>query len=118
MSGSDEEGGLEPGSGEKIPTTVMRWSGRSPKGSVGLGDGKEGSGWGCGQAPSRCRRGIDKRGIDSGNGPGGGKNGKLGDSRGESREGELARYLQSTKTRLVEEHIPRQIPRERMRLRC
>ena len=76
-SESDEEGGLEPGNDEKISTIVARWSGKSQKGSVGLGDGEEGSGWGYDQVSSECRKGIDKRGIDSDSGPGGGKSGML-----------------------------------------
>ena len=118
VSGNEEEGGLEPGSGKRIPTTVVRWSGRSPKGSAGLGSSEEGSGWGCGQVPNECRRGIDKRGIDSGNSLGGGKNGKLGDSGGESKEGGLGSYLLSTKTRPVEEHVLHRTPGGRTRLRC
>ena len=77
MSESDEEEGLEPGINEKILTTIMRWSGKSQKGSVGLGDGEEGSGWGYDQVPCECRRDTDKQGIDSDNGPGGGKSGML-----------------------------------------
>ena len=76
-SESDEEGGLEPGNNEKIPMTVARWLGKSQKGSVGLGDGEEGSSWGYDQVPSECRRSIDKPGIDSDSGPGGGKSGML-----------------------------------------
>ena len=67
---------------------------------------------------ARCPTGTRGRGIDSGNGPGGGKNGMPDDSGGELKEGELARYLRSTKTRLVEGYVPRQTSKGRMRQRC
>ena len=76
-SESDKEEGLGPETDGKIPMTVVKWSGKSQKGSVGLGDGEEGSGWGYDQVSSECRKGIDKRGIDSDSGPGGGKSGML-----------------------------------------
>ena len=34
-SESDEEEGLEPGIDERIPTIIVRWLGKSQKGSVG-----------------------------------------------------------------------------------
>ena len=68
--------------------------------------------------PNGYKRDIDKRGIDLGNGLGSGKNGKPDDSGDELKEGELACYLQSTKTRLVGGHVPRQIPKGRTRPRC
>ena len=117
-SGNDEEGGLELGIGEKIPTTVMRWSGKNQKGSAGSDVGEGDSGWDYDQVPSGYRRGINKRGIDSGSGPGGGKNDMLDDSRGKLKEGELVHYLQSTKIRLVGGPVLHQIPKGRTRPRC
>ena len=72
-------GEWEQGKGEKIQRTVGRWWGRSSKRTVGCGDGED-SGWGCGQAPNECKRGIGKQDIGFGNGPDGDKNGMLGGS--------------------------------------
>ena len=79
-SESDKEEGLGPETDGKIPMTVVKWSGKSQKGSAGLVDGEEGSGWGYDQVPSGCRRDIDKWGIDSDNDPGGDKSDMLGGS--------------------------------------
>ena len=70
-SGNDEEGGLELGIGEKIPTTVMRWSGKNQKGSAGSDVGEGDSGWDYDQVPSGCKRDIDRWDIGSDNGRGG-----------------------------------------------
>ena len=102
----------------KIQTIVGRWQGRSQKGSVGLGGGGEDNNWSYDQVPNKDRSDIDKQGIGSGNGLGGGKSGKLGDSVGELKEEGPVRYLQSTKIQLIGEYVPRQIPGGKMRPRC
>ena len=117
-SGNGGEEEWERGSNVRIRTIIRRWWGRSQKGSAGPGGGGEDNDWGYDQVPNEDRSDIDKQGIGSGNGPGGGKSGKLGDSVGELKEEEPARYLQSTKIRLVEEYVPRQIPGGKTKLRC
>ena len=115
-SGGEEEWGW--GNVVKIQMIIGRWQGRSLKGSAGLGSGGEDNNWGYDQVPNEDRSDIDKQGIGSGNGPGGGKSGRLGDSVGELKEEEPACYLQSTKIQLVEEYVPRQIPGGRTKPRC
>ena len=105
-------------SSAKIQMIVTKWWERSSRRTAGWFDNEEGSGWGCDQAPSGYKRGIDKQDIDSGNGLGGGKSDMLGDSADGWKGEELWNYLLSTKTQLTEERILHRIPEGRKRPRC
>ena len=94
-NGEEEEWGQE--NDARTPTIVGKWWGKSPKGSVGSDDDGGDSGWGYGQGTSECKRGIDRRGSCSDNGPDGDRSGMLDDNGGEWMEGEPARDLRSTK---------------------
>ena len=85
---------------------------------IGGSNNGEGSGWGYGRGPSGCNGDIDRRGIGSDNALSDGRSGMLDDNAGEWTGEVLESYLRSTKTLLVEGHVPRQIPRGRTRLRC
>ena len=117
-SGSGRVEGWEQESGAKIQMIVVKWRERSLRRTAGGFNDEEGSGWGCDQAPSGCKRGIDKQDIDSGNGLGDGKSGMLGDSMDGWKGEELENYLLSTKTRPAEEHVLHWIPEGRKRPRC
>ena len=117
-SENDKGGEWGQGSDVRIQMIVGRWRGRSQKGNAGLGDNGEDSDWGYDQVPNEGRSDIDKRDIGSDNGPDDGKNDRLDDSVDEWTGEGPARFLQSTKIQLIEEHVLRQTPGERMRPRC
>ena len=74
---------------------------------MGSDGGEEDNGWGYDQVPNECRRGTDRLGIGSDNGPDDGKSDTLGGNEGEWTEEGPARGLRSTKIRLIEEHVLR-----------
>ena len=114
---SGAEGEWEQESDERIRMIVARWLGKNRKRTEEFGDEGD-NGWGYGLGPSECSEGIDRRGIEFGNGQDDGKSGMLGDSVGGWKKGEPENVPQSTRTRLVGEHIPRRIPRGKRRPRC
>ena len=72
---------------------------------MGSDDDKGDIGWGCGQAPSEGKKDIGRQGIGSGSGPDGGKSDRPDGNEDEWKGGGLARCLQSTRIRVVEELV-------------
>ena len=116
-SGNSVEEEWEQESDVKIQMIIAKWWERSLRKIAGEFDNEEGSGWGCDWVPSGCKRDIDKRDIDSGNGLGSGKSDMLGDSADGWKGEEPGNFLLSTRIQLAEERVLHQIPEGRKRPR-
>ena len=102
MNENGEVGEREGGNGVKTQKIVGKLLGRSRTEMEEQGDGGGGSNSDCDRVPSGDKKGIGKQDIGCGNGQGGDRNGRPGDSEDGWREGELVCYLQSTRIRVIE----------------